>query len=67
MKYKLDGSAYYSMSKVADTYGSPAFQRQQKIADLAKHKYLRKFIFGTVEANLAQDEEDFPRASEQVI
>lgn len=33
---------------------------------MAKHKYLRKFVYGTVETNVAQDEEDFPRATEQV-
>lgn len=49
-----------------ENYAGSRMQRQRKITELAKHKYLRKFVYGTVEVNIAQDEEDFPRAAEQV-
>lgn len=67
VKYKLDDSAYYNMTKLVSSYGGPALQRQTKIVELAKHKYLRKFIFGSVEASVAQEEDDFPRATEEVL
>jgi len=36
-------------------YDTPFNQRQVKISNLAKKKYLRKFIFGTVETNITKD------------
>lgn len=67
VKYHRDDAAYYNMLKIVQSYGKNTYERQTKIVELAKHKYLRKFVFGTVEANVTQDEDDFPRASELTV
>jgi hypothetical protein len=48
-------SGFYKLNKLLEDFHRPYKDRQMKVIDLAKKKYLRKFIFGTVETNLTQD------------
>lgn len=55
----VDASEFYNMKKLVENHFKSHLSKQEKISDLSRYKYLRKFIFGTNSKTELLDEDNF--------